>query len=114
MFYFGFLFAGLCAGSITGILGAGGGMLLVPILSFLKLCKQEELFPTSLSIMIPICAVSLIVSWQPVPVADVFPYLLGSALGGIAAGKWGQKIPSLYLHRVFGILILWGGIRYLW
>ena len=39
---------------------------------------------------------------------------LGSALGGSLAGLWGKKIPTRWLHRGLGVLILWGGIRYLW
>ena len=45
---------------------------------------------------------------------DSLPYLLGSALGGSLAGLWGKKIPTRWLHRGLGVLILWGGIRYLW
>jgi len=42
------------------------------------------------------------------------PYLLGSAGGGLLAALWGRWIPTGLLHRLLGILILWGGIRYLW
>ena len=47
-----------------------------------------------------------------VPVVAV-AYLFGSAAGGIAAGVWGRHIPVHWLHRSLGILILWGGLRYL-
>ena len=36
------------------------------------------------------------------------------AIGGVLAGMFGKKIPTVWLHRGLGILILWGGIRYLW
>ena len=48
-----------------------------------------------------------------VPWQDALPYLFGSAVGGWAAGMWGRKIPVKWLHRGLGILILWGGYRYL-
>ena len=38
-------------------------------------------------------------------------YLAGSAAGGFLAGIFGKKIPVLWLHRILGIFILWGGIR---
>ena len=38
-------------------------------------------------------------------------YLAGSAAGGLLAGIFGKKIPVLWLHRILGIFILWGGIR---
>lgn len=106
---------GICAGAVTGSLGAGGGLILVPLLSALSLCDETDLFPTSLSIMIPICFVSLLFSafWIYTPWATAFPYLIGSALGGSLAGRYHSKIPVRWLHRIFGILILWGGLRFL-
>lgn len=105
-------FAGLCAGALNGLFGGGGGMLLVPILSWTKAVEKERLFPTSVAVILPICAVSLLFS-QRIPFGPVIPYLAGSALGGTAAGLWGHKIPVLWLHRGLGTLIIWGGIRYL-
>jgi uncharacterized membrane protein YfcA len=50
---------------------------------------------------------------QPLPLTTALPYLIGSALGGILAGLLGKRIPTVWLHRGLGILILWGGYRYL-
>ena len=109
------ILAGAAAGTINGLLGAGGGMVLVPILSASSIVKESQLFPASISIILPICIVSLIfaVSTAPIDWNPAFPYLLGSALGGFAAGMWGKKIPVKWLHRGLGIMILAGGIRYL-
>ena len=102
--------AGLCAGSLNGLFGGGGGMLLVPVLTWTKAVEKEHLFPASVAIILPICIVSLLFS-QKIPLGPVIPYLLGSAAGGTAAGLWGKKIPVLWLHRGLGALIIWGGIR---
>ena len=107
--------AGLCAGAVNGLFGAGGGMVLVPLLTVLTDLEDQEIFPTSVSIILPICLVSLAFTWESgaITLADALPYLLGSAAGGIAAGLWGKRIPVKWLHRILGLLILWGGIRYL-
>ncbi|MGM9627123.1 MAG: TSUP family transporter [Faecousia sp.] len=111
----GLILAGALAGAVAGLFGAGGGMVLVPLLTLLTPISEDALFPSSVSIILPICLVTLIttaltgtVDWR-----QAVPYVLGSAVGGILAGKWGQKIPTAWLHRGLGILILWGGYRYL-
>lgn len=113
--YLGILLAGLGAGAVNGLFGAGGGMVLVPLLTLLTSMKDTDIFPASISIILPICLVSLVVTAITGEIAWVesVPYLIGSAIGGIGAGLWGKKIPVKWLHRGLGILILWGGFRYL-
>lgn len=108
----GMVLAGACAGAVNGLLGAGGGMLLVPMLSAFTSLEEDEIFPSSVAIIAPICVVSLLLTRNIAWSASV-PFLLGSALGGLLAGLWGKKIPTLWLHRGLGVLILWGGLRYL-
>lgn len=113
--WFALALAGLGAGAVNGMFGGGGGMILVPLLGMLGQMRDEEIFPSSVSIILPICVTSLaFTEWQgDIVQAQAFPYLIGSALGGIVAGIWGRKIPTVLLHRALGVLILWGGIRYL-
>lgn len=111
----GIIIAGICAGAVNGLFGAGGGMVLVPLLSLLTSLEEREIFGASIAVILPICIVSLTataitgsIAWQ-----QSLPYLFGSAAGGLAAAYWGKKIPVKWLHRGLGILIFWGGIRYL-
>ena len=111
----GLILAGLGAGAVNGLFGAGGGMVLVPLLSLLTDLKEDEIFSSSLAVILPASLVSLTataitgtVAW-----ADAFPWLFGSAAGGFLAAKFGKNIPAVWLHRGLGIFILWGGIRYL-
>ena len=112
----GLICAGAGAGIINGLFGAGGGMILVPLLSVLTNLNEQAIFSSSIAVILPICIVSLTataitgtIAWQ-----QALPYLFASALGGFCAGLWGRKIPVKWLHRGLGILIIWGGIRYLW
>ena len=109
----GILIAGLCAGAVNGLLGAGGGMVLIPLLSASGKLTEETLFPASVCMILPICIVSLLLSCDPglLTLREIYPWLLGSAAGGILAGLMGKRIPVLWLHRCLGVLILWGGIR---
>ena len=111
----GIALAGFCAGAVNGLFGAGGGMVLVPLLTLLTDMTDEEIFPASISIILPICLVSLVYTavTGTVDFSTALPYLIGSAAGGLLAGFFGKKIPVVWLHRGLGILILWGGYRYL-
>ena len=113
--FFGTWIAGACAGAVNGLFGAGGGMVLVPLLGKLTDLEDDSVFPASVSIILPICIVSLIFTTRldNIPWNAAWPYLIGSAVGGIPAGLLGKKIPTLWLHRALGVLILWGGIRYI-
>lgn len=107
--------AGAGAGAINGLFGAGGGMVLVPLLTGLTDLEEDEIFPASVSIILPICLTSLAITAckHPIPYQQALPYLIGSAAGGVLSGLLGKKIPTLWLHRALGLLILWGGVRYL-
>lgn len=107
--------AGAVAGAVNGLFGAGGGMVLVPLLTGLTDLDDEAVFPASVSIILPICLVSLTIGslGSGLPFMQALPYLLGALGGGILAGKTGNKIPVKWLHRILGLLILWGGVRYL-
>jgi len=109
------ILAGLAAGAVNGLLGTGGGMILVPLLTGITDLEENEIFPSSVSIILPICFVSLFLSKkvQELTYLTVLPYLLGSTAGGILCGFFGKKIPVTWLHRILGILVIWGGIRYL-
>ena len=112
---FGILAAGMLAGAVNGLFGAGGGIVLVPLLTLLTPLEDAAVFPASVSIILPICLVSLLFTAYTgeIPWQQSVPYLIGSAAGGVLAGFWGRKIPVKWLHRGLGILILLGGIRYL-
>lgn len=105
--------AGCCAGAVAGLFGAGGGMVLVPLLTMLAHMDDRELFPSSICIMLPICLVSLGCTFfsSGLDVKTAAPYLIGSFAGGLLAARYGQKIPVKWLHRGLGLLIIWGGIR---
>ena len=114
--YMGPILAGLGAGAVNGLFGIGGGMVLIPLLTFLTDWEDEKIFASSLSIILPICLVTLIATSITGPIAwyTSIPYLIGSSVGGLLAGFMGHKIPVQLLHRALGLLVIWGGIRYIW
>lgn len=103
---------GLLAGILNGMLGAGGGMIIVPILTKLGL-EQQNAHATSVCIIMPICIVSAITYLYSGHVSffDASPYLIWGIVGAIL-GTWIlQKISPKLLRRIFGGLMIWAAIR---
>lgn len=57
--WLGMALSGLAAGAVAGLFGAGGGMVLVPLLTLLTPLEETEVFPSSITIILPICLVTL-------------------------------------------------------
>ena len=110
----GLIIACAAAGIINGLFGAGGGMILIPLLGRLTSLEDRQIFSISIMIILPICLVSLVSTADgQIPWTEALPYLIGGGIGGWVAACYGNRIPTMWLHRGLGAMILWGGIRYL-
>jgi uncharacterized membrane protein YfcA len=78
--------SGAAAGVINGFFGAGGGMVLVPML--IRFCglEDKEAFSSAIGIIFPICLISIAVYWAQgiFPIEEALPYLIGGLIGGWA------------------------------
>lgn len=107
--------AGAAAGLANGLFGAGGGMLLLPLLTHTTDIRPREAFASCVCIILPLSLVSAAVYWMRGGsfLLDSLPYLAGGAVGGVIAGVLLKRLPTKWLHRALGIVIIWGGIRLL-
>lgn len=105
--------SGAAAGAANGLFGAGGGMILVPLLTRWAGLDDKKAFATSISIIAPLCLVSIVIyCFQgSMDLMQALPYLLGGFAGGLIGGKLFKKVPAKLLHRALGLIILYGGIR---
>ena len=107
--------SGAAAGMINGLFGAGGGMILVPLLIKVGKLEDKKAFATAICVILPLCFVSITIYaiGGALSVSLAWPYLIGGLVGGVLGGILFQKISAKLLHKLFGILILWGGFRLL-
>ena len=87
--------------------------MLVPLLTGWCGMDQRRAFATSVAVILPLCALSVMIylfrgdmDW-----ATALPYVLGGAAGGWAGGKWFKGIRLPWLKRIFGALLIFGGVR---
>lgn len=108
-----YIVTGALAGLANGFFGSGGGLFLVPLLTRWAGLRQRRAFATSVAVILPLSVVSVVVYFYKgaLDLGFAWPFLLGGSAGGLISGRVFQKIPLTMLRRVFGALILYGGVR---
>ena len=80
--------SGMAAGAANGLFGAGGGMILVPLLTQWGGLEDKTAFATSIAIIAPMCLVSIFIYWYQgqLDFGAALPYLVGGLFGGLLGG----------------------------
>lgn len=106
--------AGLGIGLVNGLLGAGGGMLAVPLLKKMGL-SQKQAHANAVAVILPISILSatMYIFKDYVNLNDSFIYIPTGLLGAVAGTYILKKISPLWLKRIFGGLMVYAGIRLL-
>lgn len=103
---------GLCTGVLNGLFGSGGGMVAVPFLRMGGLDEKES-HASSVAVLCALSALSAGVYLYrgSMTVSDALPYLPGALLGSLVGAWLMPKIPVKWLKRIFGAIMIYGGIR---
>jgi len=114
--WFRYGLCGAAAGLINGFFGAGGGMVLVPLLIHVGKLDDKKAFSSAISIILPLCLISIAMYWfqGKLDLRASLPYLGGGLLGGLLGGLWFRNVTPKFLHKALGAVILWGGLRLIW
>ena len=111
-----YLLLGLVVGAISGVVGTGGGVLIVPALVFLFHMDQRRAQGTSLGALL--APIGIFAFWEyhkagNVDVGAALMIALGFAIGGYFGGHWAQNLSEPVLRKVLGALMLLIGARLL-
>lgn len=104
--------AGLIAGVLNGLLGAGGGMAVVPILEKNGLAPAKA-HATSIAVILPLCALSaaFYLGGHDLRLTDALSYIPAGLAGAFVGAKALPHIPAGILRRVFGGFMLYAAFR---
>ncbi|MCK4244985.1 MAG: sulfite exporter TauE/SafE family protein, partial [Candidatus Omnitrophica bacterium] len=109
------MIAGIVMGFLSGLLGIGGGVVIVPALVYIFSLTMKEAIGTSLFIMLFASLSGLLTHRQKGQVNLKLGLVLGVA--GMAGAQLGgfstTLISDLWLKRLFGILLLFCASRML-
>ena len=106
---------GLLAGFLNGLLGAGGGMAVVPMLEKSGL-EPKKSHATSIAVITPLCVLSaaLYMGERSISLSDALPFIPSGLAGAFLGAMVLPHIPSGLLRRLFGIFMLYAAYRLLW
>lgn len=99
---------GLMAGILSGFVGIGGGVVIVPALVFTLGLSQHEAQGTSLFVlMMPVVLLAVINYWKAGNVNWKFGLIVAGAfvIGGFIGSKLSLKLSPGIVKLVFGILM---------
>src|SRR5262249_43905310 len=107
-----YLLLGLVVGAISGVVGTGGGVLIVPALVFLFHMDQRRAQGTSLGALL--APIGILAFWEYYKAGNVdlraaLMIALGFAIGGYFGGHWAQHLSEPVLRRVLGAPALGAG-----
>ena len=109
-----FLILGLVVGTISGIIGIGGGVLLTPALVFLFGFTQHNAQGTTIALLVP--PIGILAAWTYYQQGDVNVKVaalicVGFLIGRLLGAKLAVNLPELWLRRVFGLTMLALGVK---
>lgn len=106
--------SGLAVGIVNGLLGAGGGMIAVPLLKKLGL-DQKQAHANAVAVILPITLLSaaLYLIKGYVGLSDCLIFIPGGLLGSLIGTYCLKKISSRLLKLLFGGFMIYAGVRLL-
>lgn len=107
--------AGALIGIVNGLFGSGGGMLVVPVLTFIAGLDEKHSHATAIAIILPLCLVSAVVyaTHGGYDYSVFAPTILGVVLGGVLGAFALKKISNNLLPFLFYGLMLFAGLKML-
>lgn len=104
-----YLLLGSVAGVLSGVVGIGGGVIIVPALVFLFGLSQQQAQGTTLALLVP--PIGILAAWTYYQHGDVKLQMaafiaVGFFLGSFLGARMATGLSNVMLQRVFGVALL--------
>lgn len=112
---------GIAAGILSGLVGVGGGIALVPLLVYFLHYNQHQAQGTSLGVLsFPVVILAFITYYNdckktgaPIEFNVIAIIGIGFVAGGLLGSKIAVKIDQELLRKLFAILLFYTGVKML-
>ena len=109
-----FIIVGFIVGIISGIIGIGGGLIIVPVLVYVFGWQQHMAQGTSLAMLVPPIGILAAMKYYQaghINIAVAGLLCAGFFVGSYIGGSYANQIPADTLRRVFGSIMLLVSIK---
>ena len=109
------LVGGLFVGFLNGFFGGGGGMIVVPLFTFLLGLSEKHAHATAIFTILPISVASSIIYIlnKNVPFEQLGYATAGFVVGGVVGAFLLKKINNKWLRIIFALIMIGAGIKIL-
>jgi len=109
-----YLLLGLAAGILSGLVGIGGGVLIVPALVFLFGFSQQQAQGTTLALLVP--PIGILAAWTYyqhgfVNMSAALVIASGFVVGGLLGARFATGVSSDILGKIFGTFLVLIGLK---
>jgi uncharacterized protein len=104
-----FVLLGLAAGVLSGLLGIGGAVVILPALVYIFGFPQHRAEGTTLALMVPPIGILAVMPFFKRGLVDVRAaafICVGFLLGGLIGGRLAVGFSGIVLQKLFGVLLL--------
>jgi uncharacterized protein len=112
---------GLAAGMLSGLVGVGGGIIMVPALVFFLSYNQHQAQGTSLGVLtLPVVIIASLYYYHqckkmgtPMDLKVIGLLAIGFVVGAYFGSKLAISLPTDTLKKIFAIILFYTGIKML-
>jgi uncharacterized membrane protein YfcA len=108
---------GLLAGALSGFVGVGGGIIIVPAMIYFMNMNQMQAQGVSLALlMLPVGILGVMNYYKAghIQFSYVIIIAIGFVLGNYFGSKYAMKVPEHKIKFLFALLMLYVAVQMLW
>ena len=109
---FGLICVGALSGFINGFFGAGGGLLLVPLITFVSKDESRVAHATTLGCVLFMCLSSSVIYFikKQLDFKFILVCSIGSVLGSLIGTKLLKKLKNNIIDLIFSVILAVAGV----